>query len=73
MSVIQPTEMTHEQKLMSMRANNIHFSRAVTHHELIPGHHLQFFLLSGSTLIARESRTPHSGLKAGPLLGVLAL
>ena len=40
-----PTDaMTHEQKLMSMRANNIHFSRAVTHHELIPGHHLQFFM-----------------------------
>jgi len=36
-------EMTHEQKLMSMRGNNIHFSRATVQHELIPGHHLQGF------------------------------
>ncbi|MEZ5345401.1 MAG: DUF885 family protein [Pyrinomonadaceae bacterium] len=33
--------MTHEQKMMSMRGNNPHFTRAVTHHELIPGHHMQ--------------------------------
>ena len=40
--VSYPTDtMTHEQKLMSMRGNNRHFTRAVTHHELIPGHHLQ--------------------------------
>jgi uncharacterized protein (DUF885 family) len=36
--------MAHEQKLMSMRGNNIHFSRATVHHELIPGHHLQGFM-----------------------------
>ena len=29
--------MTEEQKLMSMRGNNIHFSRATVFHELIPG------------------------------------
>ena len=40
-----PTDgMTHEEKLMSMRGNNPHFSRAVVHHELIPGHHLQGFM-----------------------------
>jgi hypothetical protein len=40
-----PTDdMTHEEKLMSMRGNNEHFSRAVVHHELIPGHHLQGFM-----------------------------
>ncbi len=40
-----PTDtMTHEQKLMSMRGNNRHFSRATVHHELIPGHHLQGFM-----------------------------
>ncbi|HLF14527.1 MAG TPA: DUF885 family protein, partial [Bacteroidota bacterium] len=33
-----------EQKMMSMRGNNIHFSRATVHHELIPGHHLQGFM-----------------------------
>jgi uncharacterized protein (DUF885 family) len=36
--------MAHEQKMMSMRGNNIHFSRATVHHELIPGHHLQGFM-----------------------------
>jgi hypothetical protein len=45
-SVSYPTNtMTHEQKLMSMRGNNIHFSRATVHHELIPGHRLQSFML----------------------------
>jgi uncharacterized protein (DUF885 family) len=40
-----PTDdMTHDEKLMSMRGNNEHFSRAVVHHELIPGHHLQGFM-----------------------------
>lgn len=43
--VSYPTSgMTHEQKMMSMRGNNPHFARAVTHHELIPGHHLQGFM-----------------------------
>lgn len=37
-----PTDtMDHEEKLGSLRANNRHFCRAVVHHELIPGHHLQ--------------------------------
>ncbi len=36
--------MGHEQKLMSMRGNNVHFARATVHHELIPGHHLQGFM-----------------------------
>lgn len=44
--VSYPTSgMTHEQKLMSMRGNNPHFTHAVTHHELIPGHHLQRFMM----------------------------
>ncbi len=43
-SVSYPTaEMDHADKRMSMRGNNIHFSRATVHHELIPGHHLQQF------------------------------
>ncbi|MFV0388272.1 MAG: DUF885 family protein [Pyrinomonadaceae bacterium] len=43
--VSYPTDtMTQEQKMMSMRGNNKHFTRAVTHHELIPGHHLQGFM-----------------------------
>src|SRR5258705_6416532 len=36
--------MAHEQKMMSMRGNNIHFARATVFHELIPGHHLQAFM-----------------------------
>jgi uncharacterized protein (DUF885 family) len=44
--VSYPTSgMTHEQKMMSMRGNNPHFTHAVTHHELIPGHHLQGFMI----------------------------
>jgi uncharacterized protein (DUF885 family) len=40
-----PTDaMEHESKVMSLRSNNEHFSRAVVHHELIPGHHLQGFM-----------------------------
>jgi uncharacterized protein (DUF885 family) len=45
--VSYPTdEMAHDEKLMSMRGNNPHFSRATVHHELIPGHHLQGFMTS---------------------------
>ncbi len=39
-------EMTYEQKLMSMRSNNRYFAKATVHHELIPGHHLQFYMSS---------------------------
>lgn len=43
--VAYPTDsMAHDDKLMSMRGNNPHFSRATVHHELIPGHHLQGFM-----------------------------
>ena len=44
-SVSYPTDaMSADDKLMSMRGNNPHFSRATVHHELIPGHHLQGFM-----------------------------
>lgn len=36
--------MNYEDKLMSLRGNNPHFSRAVVHHELIAGHHLQGYM-----------------------------
>jgi uncharacterized protein (DUF885 family) len=39
-------EMPFDKKLNSLRGNNRHFSRAVVHHELIPGHHLQHFMTS---------------------------
>lgn len=42
--VAYPTDsMPQDKKLMALRGNNKYFSRAVVHHELIPGHHLQFF------------------------------
>lgn len=37
--------MTHAEKLMSLKSNNIHFCRATVHHELVPGHHLQYYVL----------------------------
>lgn len=50
--------MTHEEKLMSMRSNNEHFSRATVHHELIPGHHLQFYMLPRHRPYRSLFRTP---------------
>ncbi len=45
LQISYPTDaMNHEDKLMSMRGNNPHFSRATVHHELIAGHHLQGFM-----------------------------
>jgi uncharacterized protein (DUF885 family) len=60
--VSYPTNtMTHEQKMMSMRGNNIHFARATVHHELIPGHHLQGYMT------ARYK--PYRGLFSTPFWG----
>ncbi len=57
--VSYPTDtMTHEQKLMSMRGNNPHFTHAVTHHELIPGHHLQGFMTQRYRPYRRNFYTP---------------
>ncbi len=54
-----PTDtMEHADKLMSLRGNNIHFSRATVHHELIPGHHLQLFMT--------ERYMPYRGLFRTP-------
>jgi uncharacterized protein (DUF885 family) len=57
-----PTDgMAHEDKLMSMRANNVHFSRATVHHELIPGHHLQGFMTRRYNPHRRVFGTPFWG------------
>lgn len=59
--VSYPTEgMTQEQKMMSMRGNNPHFARAVTGHELIPGHHLQGFMAQRYRPYRSDFRTPFS-------------
>ncbi|MCY2957017.1 MAG: DUF885 family protein [Planctomycetota bacterium] len=40
-----PTDdMTHQEKLQSLRSNNEHFCRATVFHELIPGHWLQEYM-----------------------------
>jgi uncharacterized protein (DUF885 family) len=58
-SVSYPTSgMSHEEKLMSMRGNNPHFSRAVVHHEVIPGHNLQGFMGERSNPHRRNFSTP---------------
>jgi uncharacterized protein (DUF885 family) len=57
--VSYPTdEMTAEDKLMSLRGNNPHFSRATVQHELIPGHHLQGFMMDRYMPYRREFSTP---------------
>ena len=46
-SISYPTDsMSQDNKLMSMRGNNPHFSRATVHHELLAGHALQEFSTS---------------------------
>jgi uncharacterized protein (DUF885 family) len=43
--IAYPTDqMSQEDKMMSMRGNNVHFARATVFHELIPGHCLQAFM-----------------------------
>ena len=57
--VSYPTNtMGHEAKMMSMRGNNIHFSRATVHHELIPGHHLQGFMANRYRTYRQPFSTP---------------
>ena len=58
-SVSFPTDgMDHADKRMSMRGNNVHFSRATVHHELIPGHHLQQFMNARHRSYRRAFWTP---------------
>lgn len=57
--VSYPTDsMGHEEKLMSMRGNNIHFSRSTVFHELIPGHHLQMYMNARHRQYRRMFDTP---------------
>jgi uncharacterized protein (DUF885 family) len=57
--VSYPTNtMTFEQRMMSMRGNNAHFSRATVFHELIPGHNLQMFVAERSRPYRRLFQTP---------------
>ena len=57
--VSYPTDsMNHEDKLMSMRGNNVHFARSTVFHELIPGHHLQLFMNARHKPYRRMFNTP---------------
>ena len=57
--VSYPTaEMTDEDKLMSLRGNNPHFSHATVFHELNPGHHLQGFMQARYNAHRRIFGTP---------------
>ncbi|MEH6681825.1 MAG: DUF885 family protein [Sediminicola sp.] len=58
LQISYPTiDMDHDDKMMSMRGNNPHFSRATVHHELIAGHHLQGFMNKRNKTY-RHFRTP---------------
>ena len=57
--VSYPTnDMTDEEKMMSMRGNNPHFSRATVFHELNPGHHMQGFMSARYNPHRRLFNTP---------------
>ncbi len=57
--VSYPTaDMSDEEKLMSMRGNNPHFSHATVFHELNPGHHLQGFMADRYNTHRQMFRTP---------------
>ena len=57
--VSYPTnDMTDEEKMMSMRGNNPHFSRATVFHELNPGHHLQGFMTARYNTHRRMFNSP---------------
>lgn len=59
MLVAYPLEgMDHATKGMSLRGNNIHFSRIVTPHELIPGHHLQKYMEDRHRAYRKPFSTP---------------
>ena len=57
--VSYPTDsMSEDDKLMSMRGNNIHFSRATAFHEMIPGHELQGFMAQRYNAYRNAFSTP---------------
>ena len=62
MLVAYPTRaMDNDTKLQSMRGNNEHFSRIVTPHELVPGHHLQGYMAQRFATQREFASTPFLG------------
>jgi len=61
-SVAYPLDaVPYEQKISTMRGNNPHFSRAVVHHELVPGHNLQGFMAARHRTYRRPFSTSFFG------------
>ncbi|MGC9199353.1 MAG: DUF885 family protein [Acidobacteriaceae bacterium] len=59
LSVSFPTNtMTYKQREMSMRGNNIPFSRATAFHEMIPGHFFQFYMMARYRPYRQAFQTP---------------
>ena len=59
--VSYPTStMSHEDKLMIMRGNSRPLSRSTVFHELLPGHHLQFYYMDRYKPYRRIFMTPFS-------------
>jgi uncharacterized protein (DUF885 family) len=57
--IAYPTaDMSEDAKMMTLRGNNRHFSRAVVFHELIPGHNLQYFMQNRYKTYRRGFGTP---------------
>ena len=50
--------MSHAEKLAAMSSNATHLSRATVQHELIPGHHLQLFMLQRYNTHRQLFQTP---------------
>ena len=49
---------TLQQRLEALRGNNMFFARATVFHELIPGHHMQFYMMQRYRIYRSEFRTP---------------
>jgi len=72
-SISYPTNtMEEDDKLMSMRGNNPYFSRGTVQHELLPGHHYQYFMNSRYKSYRDPFQTPFS-IEGWPLYWELLL
>ncbi|MEH3115186.1 DUF885 family protein [Pedobacter terrae] len=72
-SISYPTNtMEEDDKLMSMRGNNPYFSRGTVQHELLPGHHYQYFMNSRYKSYRDPFQTPFS-VEGWPLYWELLL
>ncbi|MGM9478332.1 DUF885 family protein [Pedobacter sp. GSP4] len=72
-SISYPTNtMEEDDKLMSMRGNNPYFSRGTVQHELLPGHHYQYFINNRYKSYREPFKTPFS-VEGWPLYWELLL